>query len=553
MAEQPTGSDMPYVAENPSGIGAVFFDKAPDLLSIHMKNLEEIDKGLGEKQKQKEAATKVLGTLLADKNPKIDGIFPQDTPYLRDLGSDVIKKQAQLAGYGTPNFSDPNYVDLYTQYKESKNKLEGMISASKSFNKDVTKIGDIFATGQGKDKYDEATFASEFGKARQMHPEERYSQNGVSPSTWLKEREPELGEIFQNAAKQIVKPIKMTSENLPTTFGGRFMSKEHGENFTPEQGEAVINQIESGLLPHSKQALDKAWAAVSPSVMKVYKDKYALNGVADDLAESMAKKDWAKDQFMHQYHRELTNYKLGAETAEAKMYEKAHAAENKLAQEGAWVNDLTAGITAKNTDQLTKTPYESVTGKKMEFMATTALNGITKLKPYNEPLINPETGKQAVDMNGAPMSKQMPNSILLAGKDPATGVYFLITNQSRSKAQQTGLMKDEIEQFSTPTELRDRIADLAGGKARAGAYEAAKQRKAGDSYGNFDPDAWVGVSTAKQKADAEAKSNAKVVTVHLGEKPKIKLISVILDGKEGQIPEDKWADFIKKYPTAKRK
>ena len=158
----------------------------------------------------------------------------------------LIKKQAQLAGYGTPNFSDPNYVDLYTQYKESKNKLEGMISASKSFNKDVTKIGDIFATGQGKDKYDEATFASEFGKARQMHPEERYSQNGVSPSTWLKEREPELGEIFQNAAKQIVKPIKMTSENLPTTFGGRFMSKEHGENFTPEQGEAVINQIESG-------------------------------------------------------------------------------------------------------------------------------------------------------------------------------------------------------------------------------------------------------------------------------------------------------------------
>ena len=46
MADQPAGASNPYFSTNPTGSGAVFFDKGPDLLSVHLGNLQNFEQAL---------------------------------------------------------------------------------------------------------------------------------------------------------------------------------------------------------------------------------------------------------------------------------------------------------------------------------------------------------------------------------------------------------------------------------------------------------------------------------------------------------------------------
>jgi hypothetical protein len=531
--EIPTGADSPYLASNVGGTGAVIFDtQQPDLLSLHLKNLEGIDKAIEEQKAHRAVAGKVLNTLLADKNPKLDGVYPQDVPYLQELGNDVTKATAALAAYGTPNFQDPNYLKLYQDRENAKTKLASTVGASSSFNKGIHSVGNIFSTGEGKDKYDEADYAQKLADIKATHPSERYGEKYVDPESLLKPRTKGLHEVLSSLVHQSYSKMPEQGD-ISDVFnkGGYVIQKEHKENFDDATAKEVASSMVSGRYENSKEVVDKAWNELN-ATNKPQADQYLAqySNLDPVTAKFKAQQDFVKDQLMQTYHIESTAYKFKGNTPEAKEYAKLSAGEKKAVQQGEWLYKAMKSMFDVNSPNATKFQYQPVFSESappVELVGETWVNG-KKLGTYEV---------KETDANGVEHTKQLPNEIIRAGRDEKTGKVFMVTTESQAKARQTHKSTDE---FIEVPSIKDGIqlvgSLLKGVNTVQGAFGAAKLDKQ-----NAIVDPATNTITLKTKPTAQSEAKKKEVITKIPLK-KVEVAEVKLSPKQWN---EKWATLKK--------
>lgn len=87
MPQQPVGAGSPSYTGNTSGTGAVFFDSAPDLLSVHMQNLNKFEEAA--KQREAQKAKAAAGALEMFNGMKLD------TPGILDTDLEMFSARAK--------------------------------------------------------------------------------------------------------------------------------------------------------------------------------------------------------------------------------------------------------------------------------------------------------------------------------------------------------------------------------------------------------------------------------------------------------------------------
>lgn len=131
-------------------------------------------------------------------------------------------------------------------------------------------------------------------------------------------------------------------------------------------------------------------------------------------------------------------------------------------------------------------------------------------------------------------------------KIPESG-KALSLNKLSDVAQSTIL--DYVRKISNPETTQAEVAVWKDEKGEVGVYTV---KKGNDGVTRIDekiaPLSYFGTNT---KVNTTAKQKQEVIKRE-GQQP-VSMVTVVLDGKEGQIPADKVEAFMKKYPKAKRK
>ena len=403
MAEQPSGADMPYLAENPSGVGAVFFDRpSKDLLAIHLDNLEGVGKALAEKKEQQKQARAVATKLLEYKNPDTNGIFPKDSEEINKKGQEVTQTMTDLLRI-KQDPSNPEWVSAYNSLNNKKQELLTLIGASKAFNKDITSIGGQFAKGELKNA-DPVYWAQEHEKALKMTAAER-AANGISPTNWVREKTPD----FKDAMQAYVS--KLSKDALPRTTtevgdgGTAYYTHKIKENITPQQ----IEEISHGFRTTGDlgKAFEETWETeknTRPDMIASLKSKYANEVPA--IQEQKAQDDYVKGYLEKELYRQQDEktFKAMTEYGKSKLiWDRASAKNEKDAWkvEASNIADVWNG--KPNAD---KAFLHTALGK----------------KTY--------PSKQVVDEAGAKIEKYIPieNSIIDAGYD--NGKFYVVTRET---------------------------------------------------------------------------------------------------------------------------
>lgn len=89
MPQQPAGAGSPSFIGNTTGTGAVFFDSAPDLLSVHMGNLNQFEQGLRRKEAQKAAAVTAGVDMFKGMKLGTEGILDTDTDMFQERANGI--------------------------------------------------------------------------------------------------------------------------------------------------------------------------------------------------------------------------------------------------------------------------------------------------------------------------------------------------------------------------------------------------------------------------------------------------------------------------------
>jgi len=481
MAEQPSGSDMPYVADNPSGVGAVFFDRpSKDLLAIHMDNLANVDKALGEKKEQQKQARAVATKLLEYKNPDTNGIFPKDSEEINKKGQEVTQSMTDLLRLGKQDPSNPEWVSAYNGLNNKKQELLTLIGASKAFNKDITSIGNKFVSGELKNA-DAAYWAKNHADAIAMSAKDRYEQ-GISPTNWVKPLAPKLDEMLSTHISKNFKDYQEPTTSPVEISKGTYGQKIHKTNLTPEQVDAMATSYLSGGFQNSKEAVDEAFANQPQEVADKYIKSAKASGIDNDIvANEEAKKQWLKDHIAANYVKEQNSYKFDGITPQERAKWKLSENQAKEVAKGGWVWTMTKGSIDPNSDVSTPQPYTTSSGATISLKGNPALNAIPP-QQVSVPVYKLDAdgnvvkanGKpvQATGMNGEALYKTIPNHVLANGYD-ANGDWILVTSESKYYGDATGDTKQEL-QVIKPDQAFDYIKSrVAGAKYAQGATDLA--------------------------------------------------------------------------------
>lgn len=480
MADQPIGADQPYLAPNNEGVGAVFFDRpSKDLLSIHLSNLEGVDKALGEKKEQQKQARAVATKLLEYKNPDTNGIFPKDSEEINKKGQEVTQTMTDLLRI-KQDPSNPEWVSAYNSLNNKKQELLTLIGASKAFNKDITSVGGQFAKGELKNA-DPVFWAQEHEKALKMTAAER-AANGVSPTNWIRPLTPKLDDMLSAHISKNFKEYQEPKTSPVEISKGTYGQKIHKTNLTPEQTDAMASSYLSGGFQNSKEAVDEAFANQPQEVADKYIGAAKASGIANDIvANEEAKKQWLKDHIAANYVKEQNSYKFDGITPQERAKWKISEGQAKEIAKGGWVWTMAKGSIDPNSDVSTPQPYTTSNGTTISLKGNPALNAIPP-QQVSVPIYKLDengnivkvNGKpvQASGMNGEALFKNIPNHILANGYD-ANGNWVLVTSESKYYGDATGDTKQEL-QVVKPDQAFDYIKSrVAGAKYAQGATDLA--------------------------------------------------------------------------------
>lgn len=475
MAQQPVGSDSPFLASSPSQTGAVFFDQAPDLVTVHLKNLEGIDNAIATQKAERAAANKVLGSLLNYKNPDMNGIFPKDREELMQMGKGLVEAQTKLASMGAPNASNPEWISAYNELQNQKQALSNFVAASKSFNKDVTAIGERVAAGDLKGVADSGYYAKKFTENIEKPMAERYGEGYESPATWVRDLPPKLDDMLsahiQKNFKDMQEPVASTIEIDKGVYGQKISKM----NITPANAEAMAKAYWGGGYKNAKDAAQEAWDEVTvanPDVAKNYIDANIAAGMNPILAESKAKEDWLKDHILLNFQKQQNSYKFDGITPQERAKWQISTAQSKQMAKDGWLWTVVKGAIDPNSDVSTPQLYTTSNGVTISLKGNPALSAVApqtvtvpvyKTDVLTGKYVKDANGKliQAVDANGAPIVKTIQNHILANGYD-ANGRLVLVTTESRYLGETTGKTENEL-MVMKPDQFYDYVKTKVGG------------------------------------------------------------------------------------------
>ncbi len=339
MPEQPQGSDSPYLASNPSGIGAVFFDKPKeDLMDIHLKNLEGIDKALEEKKTQQKAATAVAAKLLEYKNPDLNGIFPKDREELIQKGADVTSKMVKLLSMGKQDPTNPEWLSAYNDLNNAKQELATNIGVSKSTNKDYHDVGGKFATGELKDA-DPKYFADHVAKGVAMSLADR-AASGFNVYEGIRKKTPDFKEAMQAYVGKLAKDAMPRTTTEIGDGGTAYYQHKIKENITPQQIDEISHSFRT--MGELGKAFEDTWKeenATRPDMVKALRDKYQNEQPA--IREQKAQDDYVKGYLEKELYRQQDEKTFKGTTEYGKeklIWDRGAVAKEKDAWKGEAAN-----------------------------------------------------------------------------------------------------------------------------------------------------------------------------------------------------------------------
>ena len=118
-------------SQNPTGVGAVYFDKVADPLSIHLDNLKMLDEGARHRANQQIEKAKIAQDMMKDINPDVAGIMDTDEEHFKQKSSELVGTYAEALSKGIDPTSQAGRM-AYAQSLKNAKQLEFEALASKA-------------------------------------------------------------------------------------------------------------------------------------------------------------------------------------------------------------------------------------------------------------------------------------------------------------------------------------------------------------------------------------------------------------------------------------
>lgn len=260
MAQEASGN--PYYSQNPTGAGAVYFDKTVDPLQVHLQGLDDYGRRQAEDRALKQQKLGLGYKMLGDLNPDIKGIMDTDADYFKGKLQELQDSTAKLYASGAP-VDSPEFQKQYAQLQYLKKAIETDAQSSGAQKAQLFSLQNTVA--QNPDKYDVDKWNKALATYRMSDLPTRSQYNlangvvaipndltGLIDDTWGKTRE---------SAKTITE--------TPVEQGGRAFTKS-SETYDPKQ----LLGLSQGFAADYKngKSIDRAWDGLTPDEKLMFVD-----------------------------------------------------------------------------------------------------------------------------------------------------------------------------------------------------------------------------------------------------------------------------------------
>lgn len=150
MPELVTGSPG-NAGDNPSGIGAVMFDRTIDPLALHLQNLKSFDDAYVKRKAEQQKQVDLGYRMLSDLSPDVKGIMDSDLNYFQDRAAKLQEFDISALKQGA-NPNNPAFRDAYNQKRNLAQSIELDAQASKAQKEMLFKY--MQEVSANPDKYD---------------------------------------------------------------------------------------------------------------------------------------------------------------------------------------------------------------------------------------------------------------------------------------------------------------------------------------------------------------------------------------------------------------
>jgi len=274
MAQEAGG--LPYASPNTEGIGAVYFDKTVDPLTLHLSNLKQLDEGQRRREAAKKDQLNLTAKLVGDINPDTKGIFDTDGGYFQEKTKQLYDKYSQVLSQGY-HPENPAFNEIYGKMQYEKKALENDVQVSKAQKELFTKLMGALAADGGK-KYDLEKTNANIARFRMQPFEERKTMDlskllvpakgNVPTLDWMAQQLKSKDNVLAKTTKQVpithpdgTKGYMETTEwtdiapkqNADGTWTDGGDIQKHAANMAnvPERVEVAVEEM--GKLPDGQQ------------------------------------------------------------------------------------------------------------------------------------------------------------------------------------------------------------------------------------------------------------------------------------------------------------
>lgn len=225
MPELVTGSPG-NAGDNPSGVGAVMFDRTIDPLALHLQNLKSTDDAYLRRKAEQKAQLAQGYKMLSDLDPDVNGIMDSDLNYFQDRASKMQEFDVSALQSGV-NPNNPQFRDAYNKKRVLAKSLELDAQASKAQKEMLFKY--MQEASANPDKYDLEKTTRNIANFRASPFEMR---KNFDIGKMLVPKQSSLLELSKNKVLKDV-PLDETSQTIIDKTSGGFQV-ESTKTYTPQ-------------------------------------------------------------------------------------------------------------------------------------------------------------------------------------------------------------------------------------------------------------------------------------------------------------------------------
>lgn len=128
MAQEANG--LVYNGSNPTGVGAVYFDKTVDPVQLQLEQLNSLDKAIQNKEARNLAKKKLAIDMAGDGIVDTKNIYDSDVPYFMKRGEELTNMHADLLR-AAQDPDNPKFIESKIAFDREKQKLMTELEASR--------------------------------------------------------------------------------------------------------------------------------------------------------------------------------------------------------------------------------------------------------------------------------------------------------------------------------------------------------------------------------------------------------------------------------------